>query len=128
MRFENWVQPQDVGFIAVGVLIGAIAVVAMQAASEADVRLRAPALWTGPLCPASATDPLQEELARCRSLPREKAGDPACQELWATQRRKFLAPSKTPDGEDTPLDLFSTVPNARTPTAPSSGVPAPKGK
>ena len=127
MRFEKWVQPQDVGFIAVGVLIGAIAVVAMQAASEADVRLGAGAMDR----PALSGLRDRSSARRTRALPKPsagKSGRSACQELWATQRRKFLAPSKTPDGEDTPLDLFPTVPNARAPTAPPSGSPAPKGK
>ena len=110
MRVERMIQPQDVGFMAAGILIGAIAVIAMQASCEADVRVRSPALWTGPFCPAA--DPLAEDLARCRSLSPEQAGDPLCRELWAAQRRKFLAPSKAPDDGGAPLDLFPTIPKA----------------
>ena len=123
MRFERMIQPQDVGFMAAGILIGAIAVIAMQASCETDVRVRSPALWTGPICPAA--DPLAEDLARCRNLPPEKASDPLCHELWAAQRRKFLAPGKAPEGEGAPLDLFPTVPTAQQPIA---GSPAPAQK
>ena len=126
MRFDHMIQPQDVGFVAFGVVVGAIAVVAMQASCEADVRVRTPSLWTGPLCPAAATDSLAEELARCRNLPPEKADDPACRELWAFQRRRFLAPEKAPERESPPLDLFPTVPKAPQPTG--SRAPAQKSE
>ncbi len=128
MRSEQMIQPQDVGFIGLGVLIGAVAVVAMQAGCEADVRVRTPSLWTGPLCPASATDPLAQELARCRNLPTEQAEDPLCRELWAKQRRKFLAPGKPPEANAEPLDLFPSVPKAREPAALPSGAPTPKSE
>jgi conjugative transfer region protein TrbK len=119
MRFEQMIKPQDVGFIAAGIVIGAIAVVAVQASCEVDVRVRSPSLWTGPLYPASATDPLAEELSRCRDLPPEKADDPACRELWATQRRKFLEPRKASGGEARPVDLFPAVPKSSEPAAGS---------
>ena len=127
MRFENMIEPQDIGFIAVGILIGAIAVVAMQATCETDVRVRSPSLWTGPICPSSASDPLAEELARCRDLPPERASDPMCREVWATQRRKFLAPSKASEGEAKPVDLFPTVPKSSEPAA-GSRASAPKSE
>ena len=124
MRVERMIQPQDVGFIAAGILIGAVAVIGMQASCEADVRVRSPALWTGPICPAA--DPLAEDLARCRNLPPEKADDPACREHWAFQRRRFLAPEKAPERESPPLDLFPTVPKAPQPTG--SRAPAQKSE
>ena len=127
MRFEHMIQPQDVGFMAVGIVIGAVAVVAMQAGCEADVKVRSPSLWTGPLCPAPASDPIAEELARCRELPPEKADDLFCQELWATQRRNFLAPSKAPKSDSPPLDPFPTLPKAQQPAA-DSRAPAPKSE
>jgi conjugative transfer region protein TrbK len=127
MNLERMIQPQDVGFMAFGILIGALAVVAMQAGCEADVKVRSPSLWTGPLCPASTSDPIAEELARCRDLPPEKADDLFCQELWATQRRNFLAPSKAPKSDGPPLDPFPTVPKAQQPGA-DSRAPAPKSE
>ena len=126
MRVDHMIRPHDVGFVALGVLVGAIAVVAVQAGCETDVRVRSPSAWTSPLCPASATDPLAEELARCRNLPPEKADDPACRELWAFQRRRFLAPEKAPERESPPLDLFPTVPKAPQPTG--SRAPAQKSE
>jgi conjugative transfer region protein TrbK len=117
MRLERMTAPQDVGFVALGILIGVVAVFAVQAGAEPDVRARSPAFWAGPICPASATDPIAEELARCRQLPLEKADDPFCRKLWAAQRRKFLGPSKAPESEDRLLDLFPTVPGTREPAA-----------
>ena len=117
MRVERMRAPQEVGFVALGILIGVVAVFAVQAGSEADVRRRAPAFWSGQLSPTAASDPIAEELARCRNLPREKADDPFCRKLWAAQRRKFLGPSKPAEGEDRMLDLFPTVPTAQQPVA-----------
>ena len=117
MRLDRMTAPQDVGFLALGILIGVVAVFAVQAGSEPDVRARSPAFWAGPICPASASDPIAEELARCRNLPPEKANDPFCRKLWAAQRRKFLGPSKAPEGEDRLLDLFPTVPSTQEPSA-----------
>ena len=113
MRFQRIIEPQDVSFLAIGVLVGSIAVVAMQAGCEADARVRSPALWTGSICPASATDLLSEELARCRNLRRDKADDPDCKALWASQRRRFIAPGKASESDRGPLDLFPTVPKAQ---------------
>ena len=70
---------------------------------------------------------LEAELARCRNLPPAKADDPACQELWANQRLRFLAPGKTFDGAGKPLDMFPSVPNAREQAAPASS-PTSKGE
>ena len=117
--------PQEVGFVALGILIGVVAVFAVQAGSEADVRARSPELWTNPVCSASASDPIEGELARCRNLPREKADDPFCRKLWETQRRKFLEPRKASEVEGTPLDLFPTVPKAQ---EPATGPRAPAQK
>ena len=119
MRVERMRASQEVGFVALGILIGVVAVFAVQAGSKADVRARSPELWIDPICPASASDPIAEELARCRNLPREKADDPFCRKLWAAQHRKFLGPGKAPESADRLLDLFPAVPKAPEPGAGS---------
>ncbi|MGA8171503.1 MAG: putative entry exclusion protein TrbK-alt [Methylocystis sp.] len=128
MRSEHMMQPQDVGFIAFGVVIGAIAVVAMQTSCEMDVAARSPSTWTGVSCASSALEPSDQELARCRNLPPEKADDPTCRELWAKQRRRFLAPGRPPEGSVEPLDLFPTAPKTQGPVSPPPGGHTPKGE
>jgi len=47
--------------------------------------------------PASPrSDPLRDELARCRSLGEAGSRDPSCRRAWAENRRRFLAPSSRP--------------------------------
>lgn len=130
MQIERYVQPQDIGFIALGVVIGAVAVVAVNATCEADLALKA-SRPLGASAGASAPNaPVDEELARCRALPIEQADDPKCRALWAEQRRKFFGPSAEPvDGAPQPLDMFPSEPRALEKPAPilaPKNSPAPK--
>jgi conjugative transfer region protein TrbK len=127
MQTQRGIKPQDVVFAALGVVVGAIADFAVQATCDAEVALRSPSSWTSPISASSPFGPSEAELARCRNLPLEKADDPTCIELWANQRRRFLAPSTSPEGEDKPLDLFPSVPKALEPSA-GSKAPAPKSE
>ncbi len=127
MQTQHGIKPQDVLFVALGVVVGAIADFAVQATCEADVALRSPPSWTSPISAPSPFSPSETELARCRNLPPEKADDPACRELWAKQRRRFLAPCGTSGDAGKPLDMFPTVPNAQEQAAPTSS-PTSKGE
>ncbi len=127
MQTQHGIKPQDVLFVALGVVVGAIADFAVQATCEADVALRSPPSWTSPISAPSPLSPSEAELARCRNPPPAKADDPACRELWAKQRLRFLAPGQTFDGAGKPLDMFPSVPNAREQAAPASS-PTSKGE
>ena len=127
MQTRHGIKPQDVLFVALGVVVGAIADFAVQATCDADVALRSPSYWTSPISAPSPFNPSEAELARCRYLPPSKADDPACRELWAQQRLRFLAPSKTFDGAGKPLDMFPSAPNAREQPAPATS-PTSKGE
>ena len=127
MQIQQGIKPQDVLFVALGVVVGAMADVAVQATCDADVALRSPSYWTSPISAPFPFGPSEAELARCRNLPPEKADDPACRELWAKQRLRFLAPGKTFDGAGKPLDMFPSAPNAREQAAPASS-PTSKGE
>ena len=128
MQTQHEIKPQDVLFVALGVVVGAIADFAVQATCDAEVALRSPSSWTSPISAPSPFSPSEAELERCRNLPPEKADDPACREVWAKQRLKFLTPGKTIDGAGKPLDMFPSVPNAQEPVASPSGAHAPKGE
>lgn len=121
MNIEGWIAPENLGFIALGVVIGAVAIVGVEAACDADVAARS---QPSPLLRATApveAPSINEEFLRCAKLPIEQADDPKCRALWAAQRRKFLAPGKERnDGATEPLDLFPAVPKTPALRAPSN--------
>lgn len=131
MQIERYIQPQDIGFIALGVVIGAVAVVAVNATCEADLALKASRPLGAAAGASAPSTPFDEELARCRALPIEQAGDPNCRALWAEQRRKFFGPSAEPvdDTPTKPIDMFPAEPRALEKPAPTlapKNSPAPK--
>lgn len=122
MKIEDWITPENLGFIAIGVVIGAIAMVGAEAACDADVAARShPAALARTAVSVEASS-IDEEFLRCAKLPIEKAGDPTCRALWAAQRRKFLAPKKESNDATEPLDLFPTAPAS--PNSPTSRAPS----
>ncbi len=124
MKIEDWIAPGNIGFIALGVVIGAIALVGVEAACDADVAARAQSSSALPTGAPVKTPRIDEELLRCATLPIEQADDPKCRALWAEQRRKFFGPPAKPvDDSQEPLDMFPSAPRA--PEKPAS-TPAPK--
>ncbi len=84
---------QTLRFIAFG--LGALA--ALFAATE----LANTVTPSAPLEPSAGDDPLQAELARCRSItPADLEMDTACSAAWAEHRRRFLGlSSENPEKE-----------------------------
>ena len=52
--------------------------------------------------PIHETDPLANELARCRAIGMAAIEDAACKEAWAENRRRFFAAGSTPDHTTAP--------------------------
>jgi conjugative transfer region protein TrbK len=129
MKIEDWIAPENIGFIALGVVIGAIALVGVEAACDADVAARAHSSSVLPTGAPVEAPRIDGELLRCATLPIEQADDPKCHALWAEQRRKFFAPPAEPAEDATkPLDMFPSAQRALekpAPTAPKSS-PTPK--
>ena len=74
---------QTLRFIAFG--LGALA------ALFAAIELANNAAPEAPVEPSVGDDPLQEELARCRTMtPEDLDTDTACRAAWAEHRRRFL--------------------------------------
>jgi conjugative transfer region protein TrbK len=122
MKIEQWIAPENIGFIAFGVLIGAIAMVGAEAACDADVAARTQRAPLSRTATPLEVPQVGEEFLRCAKLPIERADDPKCRALWAAQRRKFLAPGKERnDGVAEPLDLFPAAPAS--PNSPESRAP-----
>lgn len=121
MKIEQWIAPENIGFIALGVVIGAVALVGAEAACDADVAARAQSSTSSTGAPNQAQR-IDKELLRCAMIPIEQADDPKCRALWSAQRRKFLAPGREQnDGAAEPLDLFPTTPAS--PKSPASRAP-----
>lgn len=112
MKIENWLAPENLGLIALGIVAGAVGLIGVEAACDADVAARAK-----PASALSARAPLRRqtidpEFLRCAQLPIEQADDPKCRALWAAQRRKFLTPNERRDESGEPLDIFPSLPRA----------------
>ena len=52
--------------------------------------------------PAHQTDPLADELARCRAIGMAALEDAACKDAWAENRRRFFAAGPTADHATAP--------------------------
>jgi len=52
--------------------------------------------------PAHQTDPLADELARCRAIGMAALEDAACRAAWAENRRRFFSAGSTADHTTTP--------------------------
>ncbi len=130
MKIEDWIAPENIGFIALGVVIGVIALVGVEAACDADVAARAQSSSVSPAGAPAKAPRIDGELLRCATIPIEQADDPKCRALWAEQRRKFFAPPAEPvDDAATPLDMFPSAPRALEKPAPTTAPktsPAPK--
>ncbi|PPD10033.1 MAG: hypothetical protein CTY36_01530 [Methylocystis sp.] len=122
MKTESGFHPQDFRYLALGVVIGAIAIVVVHWTGDADI-----AQSPSRICAPSPINPFDSEPSRCRTLSVEEADDPACMEEWAERRRKFLAPGKRTDDARKPLDMFPSAPSQTPQPIPPLGS-APKGE
>jgi conjugative transfer region protein TrbK len=112
MKIEQWLSPENLGLVAVGIVLGAFSLIGVEAACDADVAARLRASKIFELAEPSKASPIDSEMLRCATLPIEQADDPKCQALWAAQRRKFLAPKKKEDESGAAPKVFPSVPRA----------------
>lgn len=126
MNWRDWLAPENVGFVAVGIVIGAIALIGVESACDADVAARTKPASLSPIGAPWREPAIDPELLRCAQLPIEEADDPACKALWAKERKRFLG-----DGEpaqpaaDHLIDMF---PSRRSPADGASPKPARKSE
>ncbi|MGJ0452774.1 MAG: putative entry exclusion protein TrbK-alt [Methylocystis sp.] len=112
MKIEQWLSPETLGLIAVGIVIGAVSLIGVEAACDADVAARLRASKNFELIAPSKASPIDSEMLRCATLPIEQADDPKCQAFWASQRRKFLTPKNKEDDSGAAPEMFPSVPRA----------------
>jgi conjugative transfer region protein TrbK len=119
MKIEQWLSPENLGLVAVGIVMGAVSLIGVEAACDADVAARLRASESLELIAPSKASPIDSEMLRCATLPIEQADDRKCQALWAALRRKFLTPKKQGESGAAP-DMFPSVPRALDKRAPKS--------
>jgi hypothetical protein len=112
---------------AVVVLAGAVLACALEWAQ----RNRTPAPSTATA--HDNTDPLADELSRCKALGAEAANDAACKIAWSQNRARFLA--RSAPYPDRSIELFPATPDVppavpkihldRAPSTPQSDVGTP---
>jgi conjugative transfer region protein TrbK len=112
MKLEHWLSPENLGLVAVGIVIGAVSLIGVEAACDADVAARLRASKNFELIAPSRASTIDSETLRCATLPIEQADDPKCQALWAALRRKFLTPKKKEDASGAAPDMFPSTPRA----------------
>lgn len=123
MRIEQWLTPENLGIVAVGIVIGAVSLIGVEAACDADVAARLRASKSFELAEPSKASPIDSETLRCATLAVEQADDPKCQALWADLRRKFLTPKKKEGESGAKPDMFPSVPRALEKPAEKSAPP-----
>ncbi|MEK4035426.1 putative entry exclusion protein TrbK-alt [Methylocystis sp. IM3] len=125
MNWREWLAPENIGFVAVGIVIGAIALLGVESACDADVAARTKPASLSPIGPPSTEPAIDAELLRCAQLPIEEAGDPACKALWAKERKRFLRNGVPAQPAERLIDMF---PSYRPPTDGASPKPARKSE
>lgn len=122
MNWKEWLAPENIGFVAVGIVIGAIALIGVESACDADVAARTKPASLSPIGAPSREPAIDPELLRCAQLPVEEADDPACKDLWAKERKRFLGDRKsTTEPAEHLIDMF---PSHRSPSGGASPKPA----
>ena len=126
MNRTEWLAPENIGFVAVGILIGAIALLGVESACDADLATRTKPASLSPIGTPSKEPAIDAELLRCAQIPVEEADDPACKDLWAKERRRFLGDRKsTTEPAEHLIDMF---PSHRSPAQGASPKPARKSE
>ena len=66
MKIEQWLSPENLGLIAVGIVIGAVSLIGVEAACDADVAARLRASKSFELIAPSKASPIDSETAALR--------------------------------------------------------------
>jgi hypothetical protein len=109
MKIEQWLSPENLGLIALGIVIGAVSLIGVEAACDADVAARLRAAKSFELAEPSKTPPSTEKRCAARRCLLSKPTIPS-QALWADMRRRFLTPKKEEDDWGAAPDMFPSVP------------------
>ncbi|PWB80540.1 MAG: hypothetical protein C3F11_17720 [Methylocystaceae bacterium] len=118
MKIERWIESEDLAFVALGVAIGAVAILAFQASSSCELEARARATVAAPASPSLPFAPNDEALSRRGAVIVERARAETCLYLSAPECRATAAPGNLVERADLTLAPFSLrleVPEVITP-------------
>lgn len=107
MKIERWVDSEDLAFVALGVAIGAVAILAFQASSSCELEVRARAAIAVPASMSFRSAPNDEALSRRGAVIVESARADACRDLSAPECRATAVPGNLVERADSTLDAFS---------------------
>lgn len=107
MKIERWFDSEDLAFVALGVAIGAVAILAFQASSSCELEVRARAAIAVPASMSFRSAPNDEALSRCGALIVEKARADTCGDLSAPECRATASPGTLVERANSTPDAFS---------------------
>lgn len=107
MKIERWIESEDMAFVALGVAIGAVAILAFQASSSCEVEAHARAAVATPASMSFRSAPNNEALSRRRALIVESARADTFRDLSASQCRATASPETLMERANSTPDAFS---------------------
>lgn len=107
MKIERWVESEDIAFVALGIAIGAVAILAFQASSSCELEARARTTVATPAAMSFPFAPNDEALSRRGAVIVERARADSCRDLSAPECRATAAPGNLVGRGNSPLDAFS---------------------
>jgi conjugative transfer region protein TrbK len=87
---------------AIGRALGFAFVVAAIVAAALHVQTSEPGIQGLQVTPTTSSDPLTEELQRCRALATQAKDDAGCEAAWAENRRRFFTYQPAPNAATSP--------------------------
>jgi conjugative transfer region protein TrbK len=90
------------GISAICRTLGFAVIAAAIVAAMLHFRTGEPGIQGLQVTPATSSDPLTEELQRCRTLATQAKDDAACEAAWAENRRRFFTYRPAPSATGTP--------------------------
>jgi hypothetical protein len=107
MKIERWIESEDLAFVALGVAIGAVAILAFQASSSCELEAHVRATVATPASMSFPFAPNDEALSRGGGVIVEKARADTCRDLSAPECRATAARGNLIERANLPLDAFS---------------------
>jgi hypothetical protein len=103
MKIERWVESEDLAFVALGVAIGAVTILAFQASSSCEIEEQARATLASLSFPFAPND---EALSRQEAVIADKAHAQTCRGLSAPECRATASPRNPVERANSTPDAF----------------------
>jgi hypothetical protein len=107
MKIERWIDSEDLAFVALGVAIGAVAILAFQTSSSCRVETRERAAAAAPAFMSFPFTPNDEALSWRRVVIVEGARAETCRDLSTPECRATASPGNPIERTNSPHDAFS---------------------